>query len=356
MWLGLSIIIIILTTLFLIAVHEAGHAILARYCGVRIHAIVIGLGRPLFESKHPQRSTWKLALWPFGGSVELCNTRIHSVPPREYHHCFDKKPAWMRIMILSAGAAANLGIAWLALIFYFLLGYPQHPALIQRVTRPSTASTAHIQSGDVILSFADTPVASWQAVGIQLMIHLGERNVAIVVKHTQGNQDIAHLDLSNTAKTRGSILTTLGLQPDFSPQQQQLIAGLSWLNAVQQASHTLGTLIHMYGVMLKQLLVGNLSVLCLLGPVGFFITMINSIQQGVALYLYSFANLSIAIALANILPIPSLDGGSIIYTLIEKIRGKPMSIALEVLLYRLAMTALCVLLVQLLSNDVQHYL
>ena len=355
MWLGLAIIIIILTTLFLIAVHEAGHAILARYCGVRIHAIVIGLGRPLFESKHPHRPTWTLALWPFGGSVELCNTRIQARLPREYRHCFDKKPAWMRIMILSAGAAANLGIAWLALIFYFLLGYPQHPPLIQHVTRPSIASTAHIQSGDLILSFANTPVASWQAVGMQLMMHLGEQNVAIVVKHAQGSQDITYIDLSNTAKTRGSILVTLGLLPDFSRQHQQLIAGLSWLNAVQQASYTLGTLLYMYGVILKQLLVGNLSLLCLLGPVGFFIMMINSIQQGVALYLYSFANLSIAIALANILPIPSLDGGSIIYTVIEKIRGKPMSIALEVLLYRLAMIALCVLLVQLLSNDVKHY-
>lgn len=356
MQLGLAVVILIVTILFLIAIHEAGHAVIARYCGVRIHTIIIGLGRPLLQWKHPARPTWTIALWPLGGSVELCNTRIRTVPKRDYPHCFDKKPAWMRIVILLAGAGANLTIAWLALLFYFLLGYPQQPPVIDSVITPSLAKTAHIQAGDVIMSFADTQVASWQAVGIQLMMHLGDQHVPIIVKHPQGNQERTFFDLSHLMNIQHRpLFTALGLEPDVSLQHRQLIVGLSWLDAIQQASHTLSTLLHAYAVILKQLLLGNISLLCLLGPVSFFMTMVNSILQGIAIYLYSFANLSIAIALTNLLPIPSLDGGSIIYTLIEKIRGKPMSIALEVLLHRLAMIALCVLFVQLLANDLQRY-
>jgi regulator of sigma E protease len=353
--LGLAIIIIIATILALIAAHEAGHAIIARCCGVRISHIIVGVGRPLLQWKHPNRPTWTLALWPLGGSVELCNTRIRTVAPKEYSYCFDMKPVWMRIMILLAGAGANLSIAWIALVFYFLLGYLQHSPIIQSITTPSIAATAHIQTGDIIVSFADKPVASWQAVSMQLIMHLGDKHVPIGIQHHEGSQDRTYLDLSSIAKTKGSLLNKLGLQPNFSEQHPQVVAGLPWLEAVQQASNTLGTLLYMYCIILKQLLVGNISFFYLLGPIGFFFTMMNSIMQGVAIYLYGIANLSIAMALTNLLPIPGLDGGLIIYTLIEKARAKPMSIALERLLYRLAMTVLCVLFAQLFANDLQRY-
>ena len=68
------------------------------------------------------------------------------------------------------------------------------------------------------------------------------------------------------------------------------------------------------------------------------------------------ALLSIAVGVVNILPIPGLDGGALLYLALEKIRGKPLSIAMEVLLYRLAMIVFCLVMVQLMLNDGLHYL
>jgi len=108
-------------------------------------------------------------------------------------------------------------------------------------------------------------------------------------------------------------------------------------------------------MVLKQVLSGTVPFLLLLGPLGLLMTMVHSFLQGLAVFLYFIANLNLAVAIVNLLPLPGLDGGAIVYTCIEKIRGKPISVALEVLLHRLAMIALCVLFIQLIMNDVQRY-
>ncbi len=79
----------------------------------------------------------------------------------------------------------------------------------------------------------------------------------------------------------------------------------------------------------------------LLGPIGLLAASAGSFMQGLAVFLYFIASLSLAVGLVNLFPIPGLDGGSIIYALVEKIRGKPVPIAWELLLHRLAMIIFC---------------
>ncbi len=73
-------------------------------------------------------------------------------------------------------------------------------------------------------------------------------------------------------------------------------------------------------------------------------------------FLFFIANLSLVVALVNLFPIPGLDGGSILYTVLEKIRGKPISVAMEVLLYRFVLIAFSITLVHLLMNDLNRFL
>ena len=82
--------------------------------------------------------------------------------------------------------------------------------------------------------------------------------------------------------------------------------------------------------------------------------MVASFLQGLVVFLYFISSLSFAVALINLFPIPGLDGGSIMYALIEKIRGKPVSVGMEVLLHRLIFIVFCLVLVQLLLNDLQR--
>lgn len=107
-------------------------------------------------------------------------------------------------------------------------------------------------------------------------------------------------------------------------------------------------------MVLKQLFSGLIPFSALLGPIGIFAASVASLTQGVVVFMFFIATLSLAVAVINLFPIPGLDGGSIVYALIEKIRGKPVSVAMELLLHRLVFIVFCVVLVHLLMNDLQR--
>ena len=180
----------------------------------------------------------------------------------------------------------------------------------------------------------------------------------VVVRHGADQIRHAQLDLSHLHLKRHdrSLLATLGIHPDLSTQRIYRVNGLAFPQALHQACLEMVYLVAYYLMTLKLVISGLIPLSLLLGPLGLFMVMIHSFFQGVAVFLYFIANLSLAVAWINLLPLPGLDGGSIAYDLLEKIRGKPLSIALQALLYRLAFIALCVFMVQLLMNDLQRYL
>ncbi|PJD93436.1 MAG: peptidase [Legionella sp.] len=353
----LAIIAIILSLILVIGIHELGHAIVARWCHVSIKAIAIGFGRPLFHWQDRKGRDWIWGVWPVGGYVHLLNTRHTAVSAQHHPHCFDKKPIWIRVVILLAGAGANMLMAWLALTLVFCLGYPQTVPIIARVLPNSLAEQAHFKQGDRLSTIASQPTPSWQKVGMQLLENLGHAATGVTV--CDARQTCRQLTLNlqqwQTTKPTQSLLTKIGIEPDNHKQYQQQVSGIPVLAAMKQAWITITELLTFYVITLKQLITGAIPFLFLLGPFGLLITMIDSFLQGLVVFLSFIAHLSLAVALVNLLPIPSLDGGSIVYTLIEKLRGKPMSIAFELLLHRLVFIGLCVFFINLLLNDLQRY-
>lgn len=350
-----SLLVIIVSLIVVVGLHEVGHALSARLFNIKITKIAIGFGKPLlcWQGKNHQ---WIWAVWPFGGYVRLLNSRIEPVLSRDYRFCFDKKPAWQRCIVLLAGAFVNCLTAWLALVLMLMLGYQQTIPIIANVTSPSIAATAGLAKGDHIISLAGQNVFSWRDVGMQLILNMGKDSVEVVVEN---KKDARHVSLNLTQwkykPGRLSLLTTMGIAPDVSRSTTQKVEGLTVLPAFKHALLQILGLFYFFLVMIKQLLTGVIPFAALLGPLGFFTELINSFLQGFTVFLYFISTLSVAVALVNLLPLPGLDGGSIVYTLIEKIRGKPISIAMEILLHRLMFIVFCLLLVQLLLNDIQRY-
>ncbi len=354
----LSGLAIVLSLLLVVGLHEAGHALAAWCFNVKIRRISIGFGRPLFHWRSRGGCEWVWSMWPLGGYVELLNSRIEPVSASQYVHCFDKKPIWARCIILASGAVANVLVAFLAWVLVLLIGYQQTAPVISMVKAPSVAATAGLMPGDRVLSLAGHRTRSWRAVGMELIMQFGHKNVALVVENKEGKPRVLTLNLQQWHYQRGdrSLLEAIGLRPDLSKKHSQTVPGLSLLKAVPQAAITVLDWVVFFLVMLKQLVTGAIPFLLLLGPLGLFMVIVHSFFQGVVFFLSFIANLSLAVALINLLPLPALDGGSIVYAWVEKIRGKPMSIAFEILLYRLAFIWFCLLLVQLLLNDAQRYL
>jgi regulator of sigma E protease len=351
-----AILAIILTLILVIGIHEAGHALVAYLFKIKIKRIAIGFGRPLLRWRSKSGCEWVLGLWFLGGYVQLYNTRISPVKPEEYSSCFDKKPIWQRVLVLGAGVAANMIMAWLAFIFVFYAGILYKMPEIQSVEPNSLAAQAGLQPQEQFVSIAGYETSSWQDVGRELIIAWGSPNILVSMKTKDGEIKQQVLDLSHIQFTPAhhSLLTGLGITPNPRSTIQKIQAS-SFFAAITEANKTIGHLFYFFTMVLKQLFTGTIPFSALLGPVGLFAASITSLTQGVAVFFYFIANLSVAVALINIAPIPGLDGGAIVYALLEKIRGEPISVALEILIYRLMLIIVFLLLVQLLKNDMVHF-
>ncbi len=348
-----AVLAIVLTLLLVVGIHEAGHAFVARLFKVKIKKISIGFGKPLIRIKTASGIEWIWALFPLGGYVQLLNSRIEPVKEKDYPNCFDKQPAYARVLILLAGVAANVLTAWLALFLVASVGIYQRPAVIGDVLTHGTAAQSGLKAGDKIIAVNQQPTVSWAQVAMHLLTHLGQEKVPLTLKNQQGDVRRIHLNLSDWQLSSGSLFDSLGFKPNSSEEPQRVVAD-SYFAAFSQASWQLFNISYYFIISLTLLITGMIPFSVLLGPVGLFAVSIQSMMQGFAVFLFFIAHFSLAVALVNSLPLPGLDGGSILYVFIEKIRGKPISVALEILLYRLTLIGFFVLLANLVANDLQQ--
>lgn len=351
----LGVFSMVLSLLFVVGLHEAGHAWVATRFNVKINKISIGFGPILFH-RQIRGSQWVWALWPLGGYVHLLNSRIEPVKPNDYPFCFDKKPIYARCFILIAGVLVNVLVAWIALTLFYMIGHREMTPVIANVTPNSLVAKAGLSPHDKLLSVAGQPVSSWQAVGMQLLMNMSQPKVQITVEDENHRIKQVPLDLSTFSfkHHRGSLISILGLQPDLSPLNRHDVNPLNGWMACKMSLIQVISLLGFFTVMLKLLVTGVIPLTLLLGPLGLFTLMVDSYLQGVAMFLYFLANLSLVVALINSLPLPGLDGGSLLYVAVEKVRGKPISVAMEILLHRLMFILLSLVLVQLLLNDVKR--
>jgi regulator of sigma E protease len=351
-----AVLAVVLTLFLVIGVHELGHALVARWFGVGIKRISIGFGRPILQwSKGENSIRWVWGIWPLGGFVALLNSRLEPVHPSLYPNCFDKKSMRVRVLILSAGIAANLVLAWFAFVLVFSLGLAYKPALIESVRPDSLAAKAGLQAEDRILAVEGKPTLSWEAVGMQWISSWGQKSVQVKVQGRGEKRQII-LNLSDLAlkEKRGSLLEALGIVP-FNNAPKEVQKAASFGQALSLTNHQIAEQVLFYLTLMKQIILGRIPFSQLLGPLGLFASSVAFFKEGLSVFLYFIASLSLAVAAFNLLPIPGLDGGSLVYCVIEKVRGKPLSLALEQLIYRLMYILLCVVLIQLLINDVLRF-
>ena len=352
-----AIVAIIISLILVVGIHEAGHALVAHCFGIKIQKISIGFGRTLLQWQGQNGCQWVWALWPLGGYVQLFNTRIIPVPARDYAYCFDKKPVWIRCSVLLAGAVANIIVAWFALTLMFMIGYKQLVPVVARIIPTSIAAQSGLQVDDKVLQVAGKQVMSWREVNMQLIKVLGKPAIHLIVLRKGHEKRITLNNLDEQFKgKRQALLVALGVKPHVSALYIQTINGESIGKSGEKAGRLLIDLLSFLVIVVKQIMTGVIPVSVLLGPLGLFTVMVGSLLQGVSVFLFFIANLSLSVALINLFPLPTLDGGSIIYALIEGVRGRPIAISVEILLHRLIFIAFWILLVQLLVNDLQQYI
>lgn len=309
----------------LIFIHELGHFLLAKLLGVRVEAFSLGFP-PRLVHKQIGDTDYRLSVVPLGGYVKLLGENPNDeVPPEDLPYSFLHHPIWHRFLIVIAGPVFNLffAIAALFLVFTFS-GIPYLTNEIGKVTENSPASRAGLQKGDRVQSVEGQPVQRWDQIS-RLIRQGGEKPLAVTLE-------------------RGGQVLKVEVKPErmkvpdiFGAQIEALIIGIaaSENTGVEQVgpaeafSESLAStwrfcslnLISLYKLVAREVPLKSLG-----GPILIAQMAGKTAQLGVIPLVQFMAILSVSLFILNLLPIPVLDGGHLLFFILEAFRGKPVDI------------------------------
>lgn len=315
----------------LVFVHELGHYVVARRCGVRVEVFSIGFGPEIYGFTAKSGTRWKFSAIPFGGYVRMFGERApddedHGSDPMseaDEKVSFYAKTLGQRAWIVFAGPLANFlfAIAVLAGLFVFL-GEPNTPADVGKVIPGSAAEKAGIKPGDIFLKIDGTEIKRFEQVR-QIVVLAPGRSLVIVVR--RGNQEVQLTAIpSVTEETRfGSTHKVGRLGVSRSGGDMVFIRHdpftATWKAVVRTAEMT-GSILDALG----QIITGKRTAKELGGPVRIAQISGDMAQAGIVMIIQFAAILSINLGLINLFPIPLLDGGHLVFYGIEALRGRPV--------------------------------
>ena len=312
--------------------HELGHFTTAKLNGIKIHEFALGMG-PVILKKQGKETLYSLRALPIGGYVKMEGEDEDSDDPRSFSN---KKPL-PRLIILAAGAIMNFILAYVLLvIIMFGMGAPSN--YVGDVIADYPAIEAGIQVNDEIIAIDDQSIKSWDDV-IASIDGSDGKSIEVTVK--RGNDT---LNLSLTPKPKEGSGYQIGIQTKFVKKVDQ---------AFVMAGRQFGTFFTDIFKFFTQLGRGNVQG-DIVGPVG-LVSIVGQVSKtGIMNLLLLAAYISINLGIVNLLPFPALDGGRIIFVIIEMIKGKPIDREKEGYVHFIGFAILMALMVFLVIRDVQR--
>ena len=330
----LTAIIAILMFALLIFVHEGGHCVAAKACGIQVNEFALGMG-PLLIKRKWGETEYSLRLIPIGGYCAMEGEDEESENPR----AFNNKEAWKKAVVIVAGPAMNVVLALFLMIgVMYAIGMPT--TTIGNLQADGPAYNAGIEVGDTIVAIDGKDVSTWDDVGEY--IENGGDTVTITV-----DRDGKTLDLSMT--------------PTTAEDDGRKIVGI-----VAESEHNIGyaikegpaatwTLTKQMYLIFKQLFTGEVSAKDLSGPVGIVYIVNQTAKTGLINVIYLIALISLNLAVVNLLPFPALDGGRLVFVIIRKLTGKMITDRMEAMVNYLGLLCLLALMVFVTWQDILRF-
>ena len=356
----LTIIVFILILGILIFVHEFGHYISAKKSGVRVEEFGFGFPPRIFAFKKGE-TTYSLNLIPVGGFVKIFGEE-RGEKKSTSKRAFYNKPAWQRAIILFAGVFMNLLVAAIFLSIVHGIGVPSFvekgqeanyrniQIQIVEVAKNSPAEKAGIKIGDAIfgLSFNQEAVQIKEVEDVQNFIagHIGEE-LNFTLK--RGNETLQKVMIPRSNPPEGEGATGIAMSKTG-------LISYPWYKAIIKGFETAGklivTMISLFYLLIKTLILKGTMIGEIAGPVGIAALTSQMVQLGWVYVLQFTAILSINLAIINFLPFPALDGGRLLFLLIEKIKGKPIKFKTERLANSIGFAFLILLIIVITFRDI----
>ena len=341
----LSIITFILMLGILVFVHEFGHFITAKKSGVHIYEFAIGMGPVIKTIEGKDGIKYSIRALPIGGFVQMAGEVYEDDDtkkiPKEKFMC--NKPWWNRLIILCAGVFNNFILAIILLFFLALTNDVARVApVIDKVTPETPAAVAGLKKGDRIVSVEGTKTSSWDKVVLLLSIDEDRTDYDVVIKRNGKEKKV---ELKVEVKEKDGVKSKV-LGVNMGSNGRGFVKSLRY--AFEKFYATLDQMAYTVG----SLFTGKISINALSGPVGIFEVVDKKREQGFAEIVYLTAYLSINLGLMNILPIPALDGGHVLFVLIELITRKKVNEKFESIATTIFFVLLMLLMLYVTIHDI----
>ncbi|MBO7310021.1 MAG: site-2 protease family protein [Clostridia bacterium] len=308
--------IILLVFGVLVFIHELGHFLTARACGVTVNEFAIGMGPTIFSWRSKKNETkYALRLLPIGGFVSMQGENdINSEIPENDENAFCNKSVPKRMLITIAGAAMNLLLGFI-LMLILVFSTQNLGSTVVAEFAPNATSSEQLMVNDEIIKVGDTRVHTWNELAYEIM-NVGYEPVDITVKRN-GEKLVLEDVVFSTFEEKG---TTFGSY-DFIPYAEQANFG----NLIKHTFFRSVSTVKMVLDSLKGLVTGRFGMEAVSGPIGVVTVVEDAAKLGFSSFLYVVCVLTINLGVFNLIPFPALDGGQFLFLAIEGVRGKPIS-------------------------------
>lgn len=332
----MTVIYAILIFCLLIFVHELGHFITAKLCGVQVNEFALGMGPAIFK-KQKGETLYALRILPIGGYCAMEGEDEDSDNPR----AFNNQPAWQRAIVLAAGSLMNL-LTCVILLIIIAFWSGTATTTIDSVADNSPAHKAGIEAGDRIVAVDGNAVNEWN----DLLDTVGSNrnDSADITVERDGNEFTVNTRLEYDEEA-GRNMIGITSATEHSPGEA-IVSGIK----------NTGSLTVMMYQVIKQLFTGDVSVKELSGPVGIVYATNQAAKSGLIYVIYLAALLSLNLAIINMLPFPALDGGRLLFLVIRLFTGKRVSDETEGKIHFIGICLLFALMIYVTFNDVIKFI
>jgi len=344
----------------LIFFHELGHFVFAKMLGVKVERFSIGLGPSLWSRKYGE-TEYVLAAIPFGGYIKMLgeNTSLEDMgqddvePPTEedLKRAFDKQPVWKRSSIILMGPLFNIVLAFLVFVAFFAIyGEPKSLPQIGGVLVNSPAVEAGLKGGDVIVSIDGKDMESWGDVQETIRAKSGE-TIGLVIK--RDSEEFRVRIKPELRKTKTLLFDEveaylIGIEPSDQVRYEKVGLGMAVTDALWATVNTGNLIFEVMVRLVKRVIPAD----TLGGPIMIFKMAGEQANKGMADYLWLMAVISVNLGVLNLLPIPVLDGGHLVFMGIEGVTRRPLSAKVIMTAQKVGMALLLSLMVFATYNDI----
>lgn len=356
-WTSVLAFLVVLTVL--VFVHELGHYWVARRNGVRIETFSIGFGPELFGWTDRAGTRWKFSAIPLGGYVKMFGDADPASSPSatvgqmgaddravSFHH----KRVGQRAAIVAAGPIANFVFSIVALtILFATAGQSFTPSDVGGVQPGSAAERAGIQPGDVIVSVSGVTIQRFEEIRQIVTMHPGD-NLEMVVERDGRRVNLTATPDVHEMTDRFGNTHRIGLLGVSRAGAEYKVHDP--LSAMWQAGREVWSMVRGTVISIGQMIDGSRGTEELGGPIRIAQMSGEVAQNGIYSLIWFMAFLSINLGLINLVPVPMLDGGHLLFYAIEAVRGRPLGQRAQEYGFRVGLALVLTLMVFSTWNDI----